>query len=169
MSRTISWVLAWLLALVWCLGVRPFIPASLPIEPCLPLLVASLMLGPLRVIVPLIMVGGLLIDAFQPFPQPLAFFFFLVFSALVGLSVRFILARRSYYSALILVIVSRLLLAGVLYALGPGAALWPADRAVVLNPLFLFVTTLADAFLLLITFRVVARPLLGVKRVEIAR
>lgn len=155
--------------LVWCLAVRPFIPGLLPLEPCMPLLIASLMLGPLRVVVPLIIVSGLLFDAFQPFPLPVALYAFLLVTLLVGLAVRFILAGRSFYSALILVVLMRVLLAGGLYLLGPGAAVWAAERAILLNPLFFLLTTLADAIFLLIGFRLVARPLLGARRVQIAR
>lgn len=155
--------------LIWCLAIRPFIPGLLPLEPCMSLIIISLMLGPLRVVVPAILIGGLLFDAFQPFPAPVALYAFLLISLLVGLAVRFILASRSFYSALILVILMRIVLAGGLYLLGPGAAVWAADRAILLNPAFFLLTTVADAIFLLIGFRLVARPLLGARRVQIVR
>lgn len=155
--------------LVWCLAIRPFVPGLLPFEPCVPLLIASLMLGPLRIVLPLVLMSGLLFDAFQPFPQPVALLVLIGLSGLVGLAIRFILATRSFYSALILVILARVLIAGFVYALGPGAAVWPAERSVVISPLFFFVTTLGDALFLLIGFRLVSRPLLGAKRIQIAR
>ncbi len=169
MLRSVTWILLWLVMLVWCLALRPFVPALLPFEPCIPLVIAGLMLGPLRLIIPLVVLSGFLFDAFQPFPQPIALIVLLALSALVGLAVRFLLASRSFYSALVLVIIARILIAGLVYLLGPGAALWPAERAILSSPLFFLVTTLADAVFLLIGFRVVARPLLGVKRVQIAR
>ncbi|MBP9762385.1 hypothetical protein KBD34_02095 [Patescibacteria group bacterium] len=169
MSRALVWILAWLLMLIWSLGIRPFIPAALVIEPCIPLLVLSLMVGPLRVVLPFILLTGLLFDAFQPFPRSIAFFSLSLFSFLVWLAVRFILASRSFYSALILVILMRAALAGILFALGPSFGLFAAERAVLQNPLFFFLTTLVDACFLLIGFRLVARPLLGLKRVQIAR
>jgi hypothetical protein len=155
--------------LIWSLGVRPFIPAALIIEPCIPLLILSLMVGPLRVVIPFIVLTGLLFDAFQPFPRSIAFFSLSLFSFLVWLAVRFVLASRSFYSALVLVILTRAALAGMLFALGPAFALFSAERAVLQSPLFFFLTTIVDAGFLLIGFRLVARPLLGVKRVQIAR
>ncbi len=169
MSRYVPWVIAWILAIAWCVGIRPFLPIVFPLEPCIPLLVASLMLGPLRLVIPMFLLSGILLDAFQPFPQPVAFFALFGVALLVGLSVRFILANRSYYSALILVVVSRVLIAGCLLLVGPGFAAWPADRAFIASPIFLLVTTLIDALFLLIGFRLVSRPLLGLKRVQIAR
>lgn len=169
MLRTLQWIVVWLAMLVWCLAIRPFVPGFLFLEPCIPLLIASLMLGPLEVVIPLLVLSGLLFDAFQPFPQPVALFALLGISTLVGLGVRFILASRSFYSALILVIVSRLLIAGLMYLLGSGAATWPAERAILTSPAFFFLTTCADAAFLLIGFRLVAKPLLGAKRVQIAR
>lgn len=169
MLRSFAWISAWGLMLIWCVAIRPFVPGLLPIEPCIPLLIAGLMLGPLRLIIPLTVLTGLLFDAFQPFPQPFALVGLIGISCLVGLAVRFILASRSFYSALILVIVSRSVLAGFVYLLGSGAAMWPAEKAVLLSPLFFLVTTLVDATLLLVGFRLVARPLLGAKRVQIAQ
>ena len=169
MIRYATWIIVWLLALVWCLGVRRFVPGLFPIEPYVPFLVASLMLGPLRLVIPLILVGGLLLDVFQPFPHPIAFFVLLGLSCLIGLAIRFVLASRSFYSALILVLISRILIALAVYGFGAGVAVWPAEKAVLSSPLFLLITTVCDAILLLIAFRLVARPLLGAKRVQIAR
>jgi len=127
------------------------------------------MLGPVRLVIPLTLIGGLLLDAFQPFPHPIAFFVLLGLSCLIGLAIRFVLASRSFYSALILVLISRILIALAVYGFGAGVAVWPAEKAVLSNPLFLLITTACDAVLLLIAFRLVARPLLGAKRVQIAR
>ena len=167
--RIISWSLVWVLTIVWCIGIRPFVPALLPFEPCLPILVLSVMLGPLRAIVPLVCVTGLFLDAFQPFPEPYAIFFVIGYAFLVWSAARFVLAGRSFYSALILVLLGRLLIAGVLTALGPEAAIWSGDRAVIHSALFFFLTSVVDALVLLIGFRLVSSPLLGAKRVGIAR
>ena len=169
MQRVFSWVLVWFLMIVWCVAIRPFVPSLLFLEPAIPLLVASLMLGPLRIVLPLMLVSGLVFDAFQPFPQTVALYTFIGISVLIGLSIRFILASRSFYTALVLIILTRLGIAGLLYLLGPGAALWPGDRAMLQSPLFFLLLTVTDVVFLLIGFRLVSRPLLGVKRVQIAR
>lgn len=169
MRSALLWALVWFLVLVWSLGIRPFIPLALPIEPFVPLLVASLMLGPWRIIVPLLLISSFLFEAFQPFPQPSAFFVFFMVAVLVWLAIRFVLATRSYYSALILTVVSRAVIAGLVFLLGTGAAVFQADKTVLLSPIFLLLTTLSDAILLLVGFLLVSRPLLGAKRVQIAR
>ncbi len=169
MRSAILWIIAWLLMLVWCLGIRPFIPLALPIEPFVPLLVASLMLGPWRVVVPLLVCSSFLFEAFQPFPEPSAFLVFFIVAILVWLAIRFVLATRSYYSALILSFISRLFIAGSVFLLGGGAAVFPADKVVLLSPVFLLLTTFGDALFLLVGFLLVSRPLLGTKRVQIAR
>ncbi len=155
--------------ILWSVAIRPFVPGFLPIEPCIPLLVLSLMLGPLRVVVPFILISGLLFDAFQPFPLPIAFYALILVALLVGVAVRFLLAGKSFYSALLLVIIARVTLAGSLFLLGPDAAIWSADRSVLLSPLFFLLTSLIDAILLLIGFRLVSRPLLGAHRTQIVR
>ncbi len=164
-----SWIVGWVLMIIWCIAIRPFLPGVLFIEPCLPFLVASLMLGPTRLVVPLMVVSGLLLDVFQPFPRPMAFFVLLGLSGLCSLAIRFVLASRSFYSALVLVAVSRVLVAVLVYGLGAGAAVWPAEKAVLMYPGFFLLTTVFDTCLLLLCFRLVARPLLGAKRVQIAR
>lgn len=169
MRRLLSWTAIFFIILLWSVGIRPFIPALLPFEPFMPLLVLALMLGPTKLVFPLILFGGMVFDAFQPFPFPVAFYALLLISACVGGAVRFLLAGRSFYSAVLLVALMRALLAGGLYLLGPGAAVWAGDRAVLTSGSFFLVTTLVDAVFLLMGFRLIARPLLGAHRVQIAR
>ncbi len=169
MVRIFVWGSFWCAALLWSICVRPFLPAFLPIEPCIPLVVLSLTLGEPRYLLPMLAFTGIVLDAFQPFPRAVAFESLLILSILVWFAVRFFLASRSFYSSLILVVLARLLLAGLLYLLGPDIAVWSGDRAILPNPLFFLLTTIADACLLLVGFRMVSRPLLGSNRVGIAR
>lgn len=168
MWRALGWIFAWLLAILFTLGVRPFIPALLPFEPCIPLLVLSVTLGRPRIIIPLIILAGVTLDAFQPFSGPIALLALLGLALLTWLTLRFLLASRSFYSAVIMTIVARLLIAGLISLLGSEYALWSGDRAV-FTPGFLVLTILLDALFLLIGFRIISHRLSGVRRETMLR
>lgn len=168
MWRTGTWIVVWVLAVLFTVAVRPFIPVFYLFEPCLPLLILSITLGRPRIVFPLIISAGLVIDAFQPFPEPLALFVLLGVAFLAWIALPFLLANRSFYSAVILVIVARLLIAGLIKLLGADYAVWSGDQAV-FTPLFFLVVIIFDSLFLLVGFRILSPRLSGVRRETMLR
>jgi len=141
-------ILLGLLLGLWTVGVRFSLPILFFCEPILPLLVAFFLFRSRGKAWIFGLIAFFILDVYQIRPWPIGIWFVLIFLSVSEMAVRYVIANRSFYSALGLLLVGRLIGFFLIRWSGDRVGLWqPPDGSFGTILGFLF-TCLADLFLL---------------------